>query len=296
MSTLKEFTDRVVERINDKMKESDIYASLQIVPKNNGMEKVGIAIHKKGCNVAAVVHTEGFLLAYEGGVPIDEIAEKVLCISQESKQENINLSQITDYENVKSRLALKLINRKENRKLLNDMPHINVCDDLACICYIVLEQPENGKIMVHNGLFEKWNVPVMDMMHTAMENTKRMYPAKVMDFEKVVKKSGMFSEADQLGGSMYIITHGGEIYGAVAALYNGLLDRLAEEIGSDLILIPSSVHEFLMMPKKMCHIGVEELNQMIREVNAEQLEPDEVLSDHAYLYCKETKEIYSLTA
>ena len=296
MSTLKEFTENLVGCINSLLQNCDIQASMQIVKKNNNVEKVGLEIREKGANMSAIIYTEDFQRKYESGISMDEIAKQVFTIAKNTRHENFDILQLTDYGKVKSRLALKLVNRKFNEEMLKDMPHRNVCDDMACICYIALEDPEDGKIMVHNGVFQNWNIPVSELMHTAMKNTERMYSAKVMDFEEEVKKIGMVPETGKLGNPMYIITHEGRVYGAVGALYKGLLDRLAEELESDLILIPSSVHEFLMMPKNTCPIGIGELNQMVREVNATQLQADEVLSDHVYLYCKETKDICGLAA
>lgn len=296
MSTLKEFTDCVVERINDKMKDCDVHASLQVIKKNNGVEKIGIVINEKESNVSAVVDTVGFQLAYESGCSMDEIAEKVLALSMEHRQESFDVSQITDYEKVKSRLAIKLINRRLNEEMLKDMPHMNVCDDLACVCYIVLEKPENGKIMVHHGLVEKWNVSVAELMHVAMENVQKMYPAKVVSLEALGREKGLPIPVGESEPSLFVVMHEGQMYGAVVALYKGLLNRLAEEWDSDLILIPSSVHEFLVMQKNASHMSIDEWNRIVNEVNATQLSEDEVLSDHVYLYCKQTMDICSLVA
>lgn len=96
--------------------------------------------------------------------------------------------------------------------------------------------------------------------------------------------------------SIYVVTHEGRVYGAVAALYKGVLNQLAEKLGSDLIIIPSSVHEVLVLPKDESYRSAEIWNRMVREVNETQLEGEEVLSDHIYLYCKETKDICGLVA
>lgn len=296
MSTLKEFAERVADCINDKMKNCDVKAAVQIMKKNNGVERIGVVIKQNDSNVAAVIDIAEFKTEYERGKLLDEIADKVFSLAMQNRQENMDILQITDYEKVKSRLALKLVNRSMNEEMLKDMPHIYVFDDLACICYIALTDPENGKIMVHNGLMAAWNVSAADLMQTAMENTEKLYPAKVENLETVLKNK-VYPWLDSDGfPSIYIVTHEGMTYGAVAALYKGLLDRLAEQWESDLILIPSSVHEFLVMKKDDCDMEDYELNQMVNEVNSTQLSQDEILSDHVYMYCKETMDVYGFAA
>lgn len=296
MSTLKEFTNNLADCINHRMQESGVHATVQVVRKNNGIEKIGIVIMEKDKNVSAVVETAGFQLEYERGITMDEVADHVYSITKEHRMENIDLSKVTDYEKVKPRLALKLINRKTNEELLKNMPYMNVCDDLACICYIALEEPAGGRIMVHYGLLKNWNVTVTDLMRTAMENTELMYPADVFPLEKIIEERGIPIEEDAYGKSIYVVTHEGRVYGAVAALYKGVLNQLAEKLGSDLIIIPSSVHEVLVLPKDESYRSAEIWNRMVREVNETQLEGEEVLSDHIYLYCKETKDICGLVA
>ena len=50
-----------------------------------------------------------------------------------------------------------------------------------------------------------------------------------------------------------------------------------------LIIIPSSTHEVLLIPCDP-ETDVLSFNEMVQEVNATQLMPEEVLSDNAYIY------------
>lgn len=79
-------------------------------------------------------------------------------------------------------------------------------------------------------------------------------------------------------------------YGACSILYPGMLEQLAERIGGDYYMIPSSVHEFLLVPRER-EQDREELKKMIAEVNRTELPPEEVLSDHLYLYCSREREV-----
>ena len=76
-------------------------------------------------------------------------------------------------------------------------------------------------------------------------------------------------------------------------VYPDLLSEVAEIYEDDLVIIPSSIHELLIVPKDNIpeEYTLEHFDAMIQEVNETQLPDDEILSDHAYWYHRDTKEI-----
>ena len=76
--------------------------------------------------------------------------------------------------------------------------------------------------------------------------------------------------------------------------YPGLLENIAEQLDSDLLIIPSSIHEVLILPES--YIDSRDKNPpdylaMIKEVNETQLTDDEILGDCAYHYRRDTNSI-----
>lgn len=73
-------------------------------------------------------------------------------------------------------------------------------------------------------------------------------------------------------------------------LYSEKLGRLAERFGCDLLILPSSIHEVLLIPDD--HVkDYDFYRQMVEEVNRTQVEPEEVLSYRLYRYCRKNEEI-----
>jgi hypothetical protein len=70
-----------------------------------------------------------------------------------------------------------------------------------------------------------------------------------------------------------------------------MLRETAEKFGKDLMILPSSIHEVLLIPAKDDEMNADELRQMVREVNDTQLALNEILSYHVYRYSQETEEI-----
>ena len=71
--------------------------------------------------------------------------------------------------------------------------------------------------------------------------------------------------------------------------YEDALSELCEKIGTDLYILPSSVHEVIAVSSEL---GTpDELSQMVREVNGSQVAPEEQLSDHVYKFEAATKKL-----
>ena len=92
-------------------------------------------------------------------------------------------------------------------------------------------------------------------------------------------------------GEMKVLTNTEKFYGAAAIIYGkDKIRDLAEKEGSDIVIIPSSVHECLLLPYDKS-LSLELLNVMVNEVNALEVKEEEILSDHVYMYDRQTDSI-----
>lgn len=90
---------------------------------------------------------------------------------------------------------------------------------------------------------------------------------------------------------MRVLTNTEKFYGAAAIIYGkDKIRDLAEKEGSDIVIIPSSVHECLLLPYDKS-MPFELLNAMVNEVNASEVKEEEILSDHIYMYHRQTDRI-----
>ena len=85
---------------------------------------------------------------------------------------------------------------------------------------------------------------------------------------------------------MYVLTNSYRSYGASCMLYDGLLMKFARHIEADLYVVPSSVHEIILIPVDG-DVTKEGLDEMVRNVNSTELSKEEILSDTAYLFTRE---------
>ena len=92
---------------------------------------------------------------------------------------------------------------------------------------------------------------------------------------------------------MYILTNDSGINGAASLLYDGVIDEFAERFAADVIVIPSSVHEVLLVPLKE-EYDVSESNMLVKEVNNTIVDEEETLADNVYIYRRKNR-IFTLT-
>ncbi|MDE6700802.1 MAG: hypothetical protein K2K10_07315, partial [Acetatifactor sp.] len=148
---------------------------------------------------------------------------------------------------------------------------------------------------------EMWNCSTETLMQLAQDNTERLYPWEVHRMEDLLSEalpweeqetSGLSSgEEDEAEGvPMRVLCNTQRIYGATCMIYPGVLHALAEEAGENLYILPSSVHEILLMPESEVD-DTKYLQDMIREVNSTQVEPEEILSDNLYYYNRLEKRV-----
>ena len=87
--------------------------------------------------------------------------------------------------------------------------------------------------------------------------------------------------------TFYIITNKASIKGASCILYPNALQTFADKIEDDIIVLPSSIHECLLLAKKDAD-NVEGLSQMVTSINANTVSLEDRLSNQVYLFRRST--------
>lgn len=89
---------------------------------------------------------------------------------------------------------------------------------------------------------------------------------------------------------MYVLTNDRTLNGAAALFYPGVQEMVAEKMQGDYFVLPSSVHEVLIVPDDG-NMDFKELREMVKEVNGTQVQPDEVLTGEVYSYDRQNKKL-----
>ena len=286
------------------------------VPKNNGIVLQGITIRRPGEKIVPTIYLESFYADYLEGRDMEDILEDFIEIYEE--QETVcfpDFDFYQDYEEVKKKLSVKLVNRKKNKKMLEEMPHIDYLD-MAVVFYCLVERGASGTaaISVKNAHMKKWNVSLEKLYEDALRNAENMLPGRIRTMEDLLSKlvleeddpewewpgskqeefpklEGFTEESVELTENpLLVLTNERRYLGASCILYRGLLERFAKSLGRNFYILPSSVHEVILLPENRIK-SAENLLQVVVDVNRTQLAPEEVLSDTVYYYDRETGKI-----
>lgn len=277
------------------------------VTKNNNLVLTGISIRSREVNLAPTIYMDGYYNDYKNGRPVMEIiAEVERAYDTYKVEQDFDVSSITDFNHVQDKICYKLVNRDKNKELLSDAPYLPF-HDLAVIFYVVVSEDRvgTGTVTVHNHLMEMWGNPdIKELYRIAKNNTQKRYKGRVSNMMEIMGEIishsadnvdpdvvDAFFEMDSVYEDnmmpMFVATNIKKVNGAGVILYDGLLRTFAEKIGGDFYILPSSVHEVIFVPANG-DMDERYLIQMVKEVNATEVSPDEVLSDNVYKYHADT--------
>ena len=283
----------------------DYKVLVQNVNKNNGLVLTGISILKKDCNIAPTIYLNQVFEQYQEGRTMESICREIIRVYEEhAVHTDFDVSYVTDFAKVQNCICYKLINAEKNEALLTDVPHV-MLEDLAIIFYILVSKDSEGTgtITVKNNMLSFWNVDADTLYQLALVNTQRLFRGTVRSMASVMTEillhkldeecaqefyDMMVGEDDMI--PMYICTNADKLNGAGVILYQGLLQEFADRVGSDFYILPSSIHETLLIPANS-DMDIEYLRDMVRTVNRTEVAPDEILSDSVYYYNRLTDRV-----
>ncbi len=274
------FLEELKQRVSEKL-GSEVQIKTQRVRKNNNVVYLGLILHRKGCNIAPTLYVNSLYEEYKRGADLADLAEHVVTsYHQGTIKTDITMDFFMDFEQVKERIAYRLINAEMNKELLEDIPHILYLDWAICFYYAFYhESIGDGMILIHNSHMDMWKTNHEELMRLATENTQRMFSPMLISMEELLKD--MWTEP--VASKLYVLSNEQKCHGAVALLYPGMLQKATDLLGGDFYVLPSSIHEVLLL-KKQENDDTDVLLDMISEANRNHVMEEELLSYHLYYY------------
>ena len=291
---INEFAQKVRSAVEKELGEK-YSVELKEVYKNNGVLLHGLLISSNACNVAPTIYLEHFWRAYEEGMTFAEVLKRLLeTYGRDVPAKGIDMEFFRDFDKVRDRICYRLVGQAGNRQLLDKIPHVEFLDMAVCFFYAYSgETLGEGSILIHNSHMEMWNTGTEELMRIAGHNTPRLFPWQCSTMEEVLREvtGGEYSE-EFLAGEvpMKILSNRQRTHGAGCLIYQGVLEQLAQECNADLYILPSSIHEVILLAVSGRE-APDELKSMILQVNRTQVAPEEVLSDSLYRYDRRKKAV-----
>lgn len=207
---------------------------------------------------------------------------------------------VMDMEHFKDNVIMCLINTEQNRELLADVPNRQFQDLSVIYRWVVDRTPETvGSVLVSDKVAEMAGMTEEELFRHACKNTRELNPVSIMSMQEVMfevlsippEMRDLFGQEPTPADNMWIISNESRINGAVSMLYEENLHKLAEKLGDDLYIMPSSIHEVIAVPSEMARGDVTSLLEMVQEVNMGSLKLEERLSNSVYHYDRNARKV-----
>ena len=291
---MEEFAEEVLKGVEEKAGGS-LKAEIVSGEKNNGVTLTGITASRTENSGGACIYLNGFYEGYcDSQITLDWVTEDVYgkLVEHCDDLDGVDMKLLWDWEAAKAHIRAKLVNREMNRELLKGVPYREFLD-LAVIYYATVDGlPEgmNGAFIVSKKNMEVWRKDENALYQSAVSNMRLDGKPVFEDMEEIIR-SMMPEEIPDLAVGIpkfrfYVLTNSQKVFGAVELLDGNTLKEIGDEMGGDFIVLPSSVHESIIIPVDG-RISYQELADMVTEINRNEVSIVERLSDHVYLYERE---------
>ena len=269
------FLTEVKERMEHLLGEGyDL--SLHKVPKNNGMILDGLCIARKNTCIAPAIYLNSCYEQYLRGRPMKDITKELLSLYYANETPSgLDYSCLADFDAIKEKIACRLVHRASNKALLAQVPYVS-WQDLALVFYLCIQEDDDGLMtaMIHNQHLKLWNLSLPELQRLALHNSPRLFPPVISSITCILEELQeefpdiCFRESPSENAPMpfYVLTNSYGINGAVCMLYPDVLKNFAEGTKQDILILPSSIHEVLLLPDEG-DISYDALSRLVARIN-----------------------------
>lgn len=265
---------------------------IEIKDTSNGLNHGKLlSINNFDSSISQVIPLNSFFKEYTSGGSLPEICASIVeAYKMIRLHEDSLLESLLDYNMAEASICYRLANLSKIRKRSVPVPYIPFLD-LAIVFYVPFAK--DGwftTVTITDSLMQSWGISdARKLFAVVHKNTCRYFPARMEPMASLLNdlppEQDIPDEAKSL--PLFVVSNSTRLHGASVILYEGLLKASANMLNDDLILLPSSIHEMLLLPASTCDCP-EVLKEMVFYVNRTELDVDDVLSDNVYYYDRNT--------
>ena len=298
--TRDEFISRVKEELMEMIPE-ELRDGLEIqdtmVLKSNDQKHHGLTFKREESDAAPTIYLDDAYARFTNGEELHaltaELKDAYLQTLSMPEPQKIDF----DYDKIKDKLTVRLLEIKRNRDFLTTTPYMTVGHGLAMVCDIKMQDGDDGswRATVTQSMLEGQNYDKRELFIAAMDNAQKIDPPILVDMgqalfthegENLLKRSEPLPPEDV--SNMYVLSNTGGMLGSAVLFYPDTREHVAEVLGEGYCVLPSSQHEVLIIPDSA---GVDrgELAEMVKQANQSVVEPKDVLTDTVFHYDRDEK-------
>lgn len=278
----------------------EAHITLEEVTKGNDRRLTGLLIRNDGEITVPTIYLEPYTKQLAQGRPMNEIMREIVQIrTEQDTRIPFEVSDLMNYGQVKPMLTIRLCDPEQNREYLKDKP-FTPCGELAAVYRIQVMESKEGvaSAVVTDRMMELWGVTKEQLHQDAVAAETARSPVCFYSMEDMMdeimfssKPENLFERTEPLDAAtmpMYVLTNTSKVNGSGILARDGVLDKIGELLGKNFYVLPSSIHEVLIVPDND-DMQARELESMVKEVNATQVAPANLLSDKVQYYDRAAK-------
>lgn len=307
MKEFKGFQKELIEKLEQKM-SADVKEGLTIEPiemcktndvKLNGLKFNGL-INDEEKVICPVCYIDEMYSRYAMGENIDDLANEIVdilsrCVDVPADMDVANEN--IKFEDIRDNLYVRLLEKERNKGYLKDAVTKDVGGGLVYAVDLFISTPlgDEGRAVVTDSLVKTWGVSREEVIETAIRNTEKDKTPQLSAMSDALRGSRInllnLPKGEHVSIDMGVLSYAppenetASAYGAAALFFQGILEKIRNLLDSDYYILPSSVHEFLLLPMTEDQ-EPERLHEIVlsanRDVNL--VNPEDVLSDKVFAY------------
>lgn len=184
-----------------------------------------------------------------------------------------------DKNELMNKLFITVMGTKDNEEFLKDVPHKEI-EDMSIVYRLlfntngkeVISEIINYKILSEIGIDEE------TLDEVAFENSPRLRPPRLLTPISAILD---IPENEKGDGELYLVSTDDCTLGAACLFYPEMMQAYARMLESDYYILPSSIHEFLLISDTIIE-EPGELISMVKEINAIEVSKEDKLTDNVY--------------
>lgn len=273
------------------------------INKNNGKVDAIIVKNINSERIRPTLYIKPLYEKYYKTLDYEGIIDTIVKFKEEEIPEEFIDGEFTalfkDKEELLNNVQLMLINYEMNKEQLINLPYRQIMD--LAIVYCIHKSGADGvnfTVKINKDVMHMLDFNEADLWKHAYENTVTLSRFVVRSLPEILHNlTGVIDlpEMETDDAEMYVLTNEATYYGAIAMIYPELMQEVSKRLDSDLIIIPSSIHEVILLPTRITQFqGLSYLEDMVREVNNTCVQRNEILSYSIYYYDRDDNNIIKL--
>lgn len=294
---IKDFSCYVEEHIRDFLPEEireSATISVHAKRGTNDALRYGLMIRYGDEKASPLLYLEDAWQFHENGAEMETILRNLVEVYAEQPAiGSVDLS--FEYEKVKDRVIFQIFNKEANRASLRERIYTDAGQGFVKV-YAIHQKldgaVEEGNIPITHGVMQNYGYDMQDILRDAEENTPQIYPPLFTSMEQTLtgREEDEFVNENPNERGFCVLSNAAGYRGAGVLFYPGMQKKIAEHFGKNYYVLPSSLHEVLIMPEGP-GMTAGELEQLVQNVNEEAVSKEDFLSNKVLVYDREKEQL-----